>query len=640
MTKLPFRQRLRQGRPMLGDGAMGTMLHQQSHAGADVCFDALNVEAPQTVLSIHEAYLAAGADLIETNTFGANRFKLAAAGRADQVELCNRRAVALARQAIADRDDVYLAGSVGPLGVGIYPYGRISPAEARAAYHQQLSHLVAAGVDVIQFETFNEHKELLLAVEVLRSISVDMPIIAQATFYQERLTYAGYPPARVASDLYKANVDVIGVNCGSGPAGIAEVLRQMRHAIPDALFSAMPNAGFPEVIGGRILYPATAEYFGDYAITLAQMGAVLIGGCCGTRPAHIQAMRAALDKPPPRIIDLDVSEVPAEEETLAADRPTELAERLADGLFTVTVEMAPPRSYRTDKLLRSARLLRAAGTDLINVADTPAARMKMSAWAVAHLLQSQLGIETVLHFPTRGRNMLRVQGDLLASHALGLRNLFVVMGDPTRIGDYPDASDAYDVAPSGLIDVIKRGMNQGRDMAGHSIGKPSSFTVGCALNMAADDIDREIRILKKKIAAGADFALGQAIFEPERIQRFHQRYTELEGRRLELPVLMALMPLHSLKQARFLHNEVPGIIIPESILERIAAAEEAAQVGVEIAKELLDQMSDMTQGAYIIPSLGNYEAAAEVIAHLKKSARPAKITNAPPYPAVRGSRPD
>lgn len=623
MTRMPFRERLRQDRPILGDGAMGTMLHQESHARADACFDAMNVEAPDMVVSIHKAYIAAGSDLIETNTFGANRFKLATAGRAQHVELYNRRAVELARLAIAESegDDLYIAGSVGPLGVGIYPYGRISQEEARAAYHQQLTLLVKAGVDAIQFETFNEHKELLLAIQVLRAISADMPLIAQTTFYHENLTYSGYPPARVASDLYKAGADVIGVNCGSGPAGIAEVLRQMRHAVPDATFSAMPNAGFPEVIGGRILYPATAAYFGDYAATLAHIGATLIGGCCGTRPAHIKAMRAALDQPPPDIIELPVSEAGVEEEMMAQDLPTELSERLANGLFTVTVEMAPPRSYRTDRLLRSARLLRAAGTDFINVADTPAARMKMSAWAVAHLLQSQLGIETVLHFPIRGRNMLRVQGDLLASHALGLRNLFVVMGDPTRIGDYPDASDVYDVAPSGLIEVIKRGMNQGKDMAGHSIGKPSSFTVGCALNMAAEDIDREIRILKKKLAAGADFALGQAIFEPERIQRFHQRYAELEGKSLELPVLMAVMPLHSLKQARFLHNEVPGIIIPAAVLERIAAAgDAAAQVGVTIAKELLDEMAGMIQGAYIIPSLGNYEQAAEVIAHIKKPA--------------------
>lgn len=624
MTKIPFRERLKNGIALLGDGAMGTMLHDESHTDIHACFDALNIDDPETVVSVHKAYIAAGSDLIETNTFSANRIKLATAGRAQHVELYNRRAVELARLAVAEsnRDDVYVIGSVGPLGVGIHPYGRISQEEARTVYHEQLSALIGAGADALQFETFNEHKELLLAIKVARQISADIPIIAQTTYYREQVTYSGYPPARVANDLHKIGVDVIGVNCGSGPAGIADILRQMRHAIPEAVFSAMPNAGFPEVIGGRILYPATADYFADYATTFLSIGATIIGGCCGTTPAHIEAMRGALDNPPANLADIQIRERTHEEDPVAQDLPTELSERLEAGLFTVSVEMAPPRSYRTDKLLRSARLLRSAGTDFINVADTPAARMKMSAWAVAHLLQSQVGIETVLHFPTRGRNMLRVQGDLLASHALGLRNLFVVMGDPTRIGDYPDASDAFDIPPSQLIGVIKHGMNRGEDMAGHSIGKPTNFTVGCALNMAADDIDREIRILNKKLESGADFALGQAIFEPERIQRFHERYEELEGKPFDLPVLMSVMPLFGLKQARFLHNEVPGIVIPDHIFERIAdAGEDAPQEGVAIAQELVDQMSSMVQGVYIIPSFGKYDLAAEVVAYIKKTER-------------------
>ncbi len=622
MKRLSFRERLNTGAPILADGAMGTVLHHESHARADACFDAMNVDDPEMVLAIHQAYIAAGADLIETNTFGANRFKLAKAGRAENVALYNRRGVELARLAIAesDRDDVYIAGSVGPLGVGIYPYGRLSQEEAKTAYAAQLMSLVDAGVDAIQFETFSEHKELLLAISVLRELDADLPIIAQATFYHENLSYAGYPPARVANDLYRSGADVIGVNCGSGPAGVAEVLRQMRYAVPDATFSAMPNAGFPEVVGGRILYPASAEYFADCATTFVNIGATVIGGCCGTQPEHIAAMRRALDQPPDHFVDLHIGEIELHHGDQDPDQPTELAQGLADGTFIVTVEMAPPRSYHTEQLLAVARRLRIAGADLINVADTPAARMKMSAWAVAHLLQSQIGIETVLHFPTRGRNMLRVQGDLLASHALGLRNLFVVMGDPTRIGDFPDASDVNDVPPSRLIEVIKQGMNQGVDMAGHSIGKPSSFTVGCALNMGADDIDREVRVLRKKLSAGADFALGQAIFEPRRIHQFHQRYQELMGADFELPVLMAVMPLHSLRQARFLNNEVPGITIPDSIIERIAAAgEEARREGILIAQELLDEMAGLVQGAYIIPG-GDYDAAAEVVAYVKRGA--------------------
>ena len=599
---------------------MGTMLHEEAHARADDCFDWMNIDAPDVVLSVHQAYIAAGVDLIESNTFGANAYKLGGAGRADQVEICNRRGVELARQAIesSERDDIYIGASVGPLGIGIAPFGRLTQSEAREAYAEQLRALAGAGVDAIVFETFSEHRELLLALRVLREIDPELPVIAQATFYHENLSYAGYPPARVANDLYQAGADVIGVNCGSGPAGVAEVLAQMAYAIPDAIFSAMPNAGFPEVTGGRILYPASAEYFGDCAVALVEAGAKIIGGCCGTRPVHIAAMRAALDDPAARGVELHVREVGVHAETWDREHPTQLAERLRDGKFSVTVEMAPPRSYDTETLLRAARRLRRAGADLINVADTPAARMKMSAWAMAHLLQSQIGIETVLHFPTRGRNMLRVQGDLLASHALGLRNLFVVLGDPTRIGDFPDASDAFDVAPSRLIEVIKRGMNRGVDMAGASIGKPSDFTVGCALNMGADDIDREIRVLKRKLDAGVDFALGQAIFEPERVDRFHRRYREMVGEALELPVLMAVMPLHSLRQARYLDNEVPGIFIPDSIMRRVeAAGDSAPQAGVQIAQELVVAMRGIIQGAYIIPSHGDFDLAAEVVAWIK-----------------------
>ena len=617
MNKLSFRERLKAGAPILADGGMGTMLHEHAHTRADACFDALNLDAPAVVRDIHRAYLDAGAELIATNTFGANRFKLAGAGKAGQLAEIIARGVELAREAIAESNHgAYVAGSAGPLGVAVAPYGALSQADARAAFREQLEALLAAGVDLVQFETFREHRELLLAIGALRELSAEVPIMAQATFYHENLSYAGYPPARVATDLARAGADVIGVNCGSGPAGIAEALRQMRFAVPEAVFSAMPNAGFPEVVGGRILYSASADYFADFATSVVELGATVVGGCCGTEPEHIAAMRAALDAPKPAVIDLHITERADHDESHAPDAPTELAERLAAGLFTTTVEMAPPRSYNAEPLLNAARRLRASGADLINVADTPAARMKMSAWAVAHLLQSQIGIETVLHFPTRGRNMLRVQGDLLASHALGLRNLFVVLGDPTRIGDFPDASDLNDVAPSRLIDVIKQGMNRGVDMAGNSIGKPSSFTVGCALNIGADDLDREIRVLRRKMQAGADFALGQAVFEPARIERFHRRYAEICGQDFALPTLMAVMPLRSLRQARFLHNEVPGINIPDDIMARMADAGDGGRVGVDIAQELLARMAGQVQGAYIIPG-GDYDMAAEVVAYIK-----------------------
>jgi homocysteine S-methyltransferase len=302
-------------------------------------------------------------------------------------------------------------------------------------------------------------------------------------------------------------------------------------------------------------------------------------------------------------------------------RPTALADRLAAGQFTVTVEVSPPRSFNVEKLLRSAHLLRDAGAHILDVADTPAARMRMSPYAAAHLIQDQVGVETVLHFPTRGRNLLRIQGDLLAAHAMGLRNVFVTMGDPTKIGDYPDANDSYDIVPSKLITLIKHSMNNGVDQAGNSIGAPAGFLVGCALNMGADDLDHEIKILGNKLSAGADFALGQPVFEPWKIERFLRRYEEITSETFNLPVLLGVMPLYSLKHAQFLHNEVPGITIPDSIFKRMEdAGEHAPQEGVAIAQELLGAMASLVAGAYVIPAFGKYELAAEVVSAIPVTA--------------------
>ncbi|QPC83256.1 bifunctional homocysteine S-methyltransferase/methylenetetrahydrofolate reductase [Phototrophicus methaneseepsis] len=617
-TKLAFIDRLQQPKPLLVDGAMGTMLQQRGNLKISACFDELNLTQPELVQGVHMDYLAAGADIIETNTFSANRVKLAEHSLADRVGDINQAAVAIARralQAAGRENDAYIAGSIGPLGAGIAPYGSLTEPEARKAFNEQLQALVDAGVDLLLFETFANDDELLLAVEEAQTIAPEMPIVAHATFTPDSRTYLGRTPARVANALYKAGATVIGVNCGGGPAHISEMLQAMHNAVPKARLSAMPNAGYPQAMGGRVMYPAQAEYFGDAALTLRAQGAVIVGGCCGTTPAHISAMRTALDDASRVALVGHVDVHDDEESSTEQLRPTEFAERLQDGRFTVTVEIAPPRSYTAEKLLTNARLLRDAGADMLNVADTPAARMRMSAWAVAHLLQQKLGIETVLHFPTRGRNALRVQGDLLAAHALGLRNLFITMGDPARIGDYPDATDSYDIAPSRLIGVVKQEMNEGRDMGGSSIGRPTQFTVGCALNMAADDLDREMRVLEKKLSSGADYALGQAVFDPPRIDRFLEAYEKTFKEAFKLPVLMGVMPLYSLKHAHFLNNEVPGIEIPEAIFKRLEdAGDGAAEEGVAIAVELMEQMRDRVQGAYIIPAYGRYKLAAEVVA--------------------------
>jgi methionine synthase / methylenetetrahydrofolate reductase (NADH) len=616
MAKVAFLQRLKQSAPLLGDGAMGTMLHQHG-VPIKSCFDELNLTEPEQVARIHRAYIEAGADLIETNTFGANRYKLAKHGLENQVATINKAGVELARRVVADVSpdkDVYVAGSVGPLGVRLKPFGRVRAEEARAAFGEQIKALVEAGADVILMETFSDLMELLEALEAAHEVAPDVPVITHMTYGQDDRTLLGDLPAQVARDLYRAGADVIGVNCGGGPEQLSRILQAMRQAIPDATISAMPNAGFPQAVGERMMYPATVEYFAEYALTFKAIGASVIGGCCGTTPEHTAAMRKALDDPALPLPHIELLETFRDDHALVPERPTELARKLAAGRFVVTVEMRPPRSFVPQKILASAQLLQEAGADMVNVADSPTAQMRMSPWAVCHFLQTRQNIETVLHFPTRGRNLLRVQGDLLAAHALGLRNLFVVMGDPTKIGDYPEAMDNYDVAPSALIGIIKHKMNNGTDQAGNSIGQPTTFTVGCAVNMFAADLDREIATLLKKIENGADFALGQPAFEPERIEIFHRRYREITGEDLKLPVLMGLLPLYTLKHGQFLHNEIPGISIPDPLMKRMEdAGEDAATEGVRIAQELLRDLRGLVQGAYIIPAFGRYELAAEVI---------------------------
>jgi len=610
-----FSERLASGAPLLLDGAMGTMLQQRAQVPIKSCLDSLNLTHPHVVEGIHADYIMAGADILETNTFGANRFKLAEHGYADDVTRINQAGVALAKQSVANSARiVYVAGAVGPLGVGIKPYGKLSHEDAQTAYYEQINALIQAGVDLIVLETFADPDELRLALGVVRQISPQLPVVAMATFSTDSLTYTGDSAAQVANDLFRAGADVIGVNCGSGPMHISQILSVMQSATPDARLAAMPNAGFPEAIGGRVMYSATADYFGEYALTFKGIGAQLIGGCCGTTPEHIRAMRTALDSGKEATPALQVQDLPSENEHASTLRPTRLAQRLEKGEFTITVEMTPPRGYMIEKILSEARLLRDAGADLIDVADTPAARMKMSAWGMAHFLQTQVGMDTVLHFPTRGRNILRVQGDLLAAHALGLRNLFVTMGDPTKIGDYPNANDTYDIVPSKLIDLITHGFNEGKDMGGNSIGMPTHFFVGCALNMAADDLDHEIKVLGNKLSAGSGFALGQAVYDPPRVEAFLKRYEEINGKAFDLPVLMGVMPLYSVKHAQFLHNEVPGITIPDPIFKRLEdAGDQAPQEGVKIAKEIMAQLRPYVQGAYVIPSYGRYHLAAEVV---------------------------
>jgi methionine synthase I (cobalamin-dependent)/5,10-methylenetetrahydrofolate reductase len=599
MSEQLFLDRLARG-PILCDGAMGTQLYARG-ASFESCFEALNLTRPELVSDIHRAYLAAGAEIIETNTFGANRFKLAEHNLADQVAEINAAGVQLARQAVESAGrTAFVAGSIGPLGVRLAPTGPLTPEEARAAFRDQVTALCQAGVDALILETFGDLAEIQEAIRAAQAVC-DLPIIAQMTFTLDGRTPTGHMPEAIALALSESGVAVIGANCSVGPARV---------------LPAQPNAGWPESAAGRIMYPATPDYFGDYARRFVMAGVTLVGGCCGTTPDHIRAMRLALNAlalapgHPARVAV--AAPVPKEEKPLPPEPPTELAKKLEEGKFVVSVEMSPPKGFDVGGVLSGALMLKQEGADVVNISDTPRARMRMSAWAVAHLVQTEVGLEAVLHFPTRGRNLLRVQGDLLAAHALHIRNLFVVMGDPPSLGDYPEATDNYDVVPSGLVKLIKQNFNRGTDGAGASIGRPCSFTVGVALDPGTPDVDREVKTLHKKIEAGADFALTQPVFDPTVLRTFLKRYEGLHGP-LKLPLLLGLLPLASARHAEFLHNEVPGIILTDAVLDRMRlAGDEGRQEGIKIAQELLLELRDIAAGAYLMPPFGRFDMAAKV----------------------------
>jgi methionine synthase / methylenetetrahydrofolate reductase(NADPH) len=609
---------------LLADGAMGTMLHARG-MGFTNCFDELNLTNPAAVADIHREYIEAGAQLIITNTFGANRFKLGKHGLQDKLIDINRAGVELARRAVAAsfKDGVLVAGDVGPLGVRIAPYGRIKSEEARAAFAEQIQALANAGADLIVIETMSDLYEIQEAIRAAKSVGttrdLPLPVIASVTFTRDDRTLLGDNPTQVARKLHEEGADVIGVNCSGGPSQLLRILKQMKQAVPEGRFWVKPNAGWPEQVGGRIMYPADADYFGNYAISFREAGANIVGGCCGTTPQHIAAMKKAFEITPIQTSEvLETSEV-SDIEASDIEQPTQLAQKLAAGKFSICVEMDPPRGLSTHKLLAGASLLHDAGADVINVADSPMARMRMSAWAVCDLVQRKISVETTLHFPTRGRNLLRVQGDLLAAHAIGLRNIFVVMGDPTSIGDYPEATDNYDLVPSGLVKLIKQGFNMGVDHSGTSIGQPTNFFVGAALNLCPKDMDNEVKNLHRKINAGADFFLTQPIYRPTDGPNVIEAYEAKHGK-LNKPILAGILPLVSAKHANFLHNEVPGVFIPEEARRRIEETtdtESGVKVGVELAVELIQQIKGWASGVYFMPQFHRYDMVAEIIEKVK-----------------------
>jgi homocysteine S-methyltransferase len=612
---------IQSGKAFLSDGAMGTVLHSKG-VNFEQCFDELNLINPAVVAEIHRDYIKSGSQIIQTNTFGANRFKLAHHGLEDKVEEINKAGVELAKRVIlASFKSVYLSGDVGPLGVRIAPFGRVSPEQAREIFEEQMNALVSSGIDLITIETFSDLYEIREAVAAAKGVAGDIPVLASMTYTRDDLTILGDSPEKVATRLSEIGTDIIGVNCSGGPAQILRILKRMQRAVPAGVFSVKPNAGWPEQVAGRIMYPAAPEYFGDYARTFRNAGASIIGGCCGTTSQHILYMRTALDEMPAIIVkDISIQpKITIKERNITDETPTQFSQKLANGKFVTAVEMDPPRGLSTHKLLAGASLLTEAGVDVINVADSPMARMRMSPWAVCSLIQKSTNCETVLHFPTRGRNMLRVQGDLLAAHALGIRHVFIVMGDPTSIGDYPEAMDNYDLVPSGLIKLIKQGLNIGVDHAGSEIGQPTSFVTGCALNLTAVDMDTEFKNLRRKIKVGVDFILTQPVFDPAVAIKFLDHYNTDFGK-IPIPLLMGVLPLNNPRHAAFLHNEVPGISIPDKTMERMKHSDGPTdQLGVKLTLEIIDEMRSRIQGVYIMPAFSRYDLAAEIVDEINKT---------------------
>ena len=631
-ARLALRQRARQ-RPILFDGAMGTLLYSRG-IPQRACLDELVVSRPELISAIHREYLEAGADAIKTAAFGANRFRLAAYGIADQAGRLNRRAAQLAREArdVAGRDAL-VAGSIGPLGMPLSgPIGR-PEADVRAAFREAIEGLLEGGADLLLFETHNVLDELLAAVAEARALT-DMPIVAEMTFGDELVALDGTTPEAAAGALIAADVDALGVNCGVGPIGCLEALGRMGVPSDGPLRSVMPNAGLPQRAERGFVYAASARYFGESVRSMVTTGAAVIGSCCGSTPAYTAAMRAALDAlavrpagPAGPAIVGDVRPVTVErppEETLRPP-PTALADGLAEGRFVVSVEIDPPRSIRIERTLEAARLLKAAGVDLVNISDSPMARVRMGCLAVAFAVQHDVGLEALVHFTTRDRNVMALQSELLGAHALGIRNVLALTGDPPHVGDYPGASAVWEVDAVGLIAILRR-MNGGEDAAGQPIGQPAGFTIACAVDPTAEDLGRELERLGAKLDAGADLVMTQPLYERAQLERFQEGVLRRFGPRgLPVPLLLGILPLHTARHAEFLHNEVPGITIPDAVRKAMhEAGERGAEVGLELARAFLFEVLDEVQGTYIMPSFGRYEVAAELVRRIR-AAQPVAV---------------
>jgi len=611
MTKTQLLNSLKD-KVLLCDGAMGTMLYNKG-VFLNTCFDELNLRSPELVQEVHREYVRSGVDIIETNTFGANRFKLKKHGLEDKVHEINLAGARLARQEAGRA--VLVAGSIGPLGVKIEPWGQVSVEEAEQAFARQAGGLLEGGIDLFILETFADINEVRRAILAVQKLAPDLPLIAEMTIDEDGVSLYGTTPEIFSQKLEAWGADVIGVNCSVGPAAMLQCIEKMAR-LTERPLSAMPNAGIPRAVDGRNIYLCSPDYMAEYTKRFILSGVKIVGGCCGTTPAHIKAMRGAIKAlQPPRTTLLRVSG-PVEEErgekTVKTKDKSALGRKLAERKFVVSVEIVPPRGFDTARALAAARQLKRRGVDCINIPDGPRASARMSSMALAVILNLQAKIEPILHYTCRDRNLLGMQSDLLGLYAQKIRNLLIVTGDPPKLGDYPDATAVFDVDSIGLTHMVSA-LNCGLDIGGKKMDPPTGFLIGVGVNPGAVNLDYELSRFESKAEAGAEFAITQAVFDLRLLEHFLKR---TEGCRI--PILAGIWPLWSLRNAEFMHNEVPGAVIPPEIMERMRKAqdispERARNEGIAIAREILAAVKGMVGGVQISPPLGKIELALEVL---------------------------
>ncbi len=597
-------------RVLIGDGAVGTLLGERG-VGFGHPYARANLSHPNMVTDIHVEYLRAGADAIETNTFAANRFKLETHDLEERVREVNAEGASLARKAAGavagTGDRALVLGAVGPLGRPLAPVGPVRPELAKSVFLEQAEALLEGGADVILLETFTDLVELRLAYEAVRALGA--PVLAYKTFVEDGETLAEGLPGRAAREISSWGADLAGANCTVGPQRMVEIIGQMADAAGPV--AALPNPGLPQIVGGHIRFSKDVDHFAEYGVKLAEAGARLVGGCCGTTPAHVKALSEALRdfrvegtgvRRRAAVVEREGhTEVPAEP-------VSEFAERLRTG-FAVTVEVDLPRGNAIEQIVEAARRLKERGVHAIDISDGARARLRMHPVAAARIVQDEAGIEVVAHISCRDRNILGLQADLLGAAALGVKNILAVTGDPAQIGDYPEATSVFDTDSVGLVHILSR-MNMGEDLAGNPIGEPPGFLVGASFNPTAEDLDEEVEKLRRKVEAGAHAFWTQPVFEIGALENALDRIGD-DG----VCILLGLMPLRSARQAEFLHHEVPGINIPKHVRERLAALspEDAPRYGVEVAQKLLVEARSLIGGAYIMPPASAPDLAGDVL---------------------------